>query len=342
MVSSTRQEAVASNSEPRTEDDRGQSKGGAAGSWQRSLLKWILTIGLLAGLGYAAHLWRYFQTHVTTDDAFIEANVSPVSARVHGLVIEVLVEDNQDVVAGSPLLRLDPRDYELALAQAEARLRIAEGAEKASRAAKNAAGIAVSGLQTEHQRKRTLLGGKVVSQEDYEQIDVALRRAQAEFQIASGRLEEARGRTEEARTMVQEARQKLADCTVLAPIGGRVTKLSAEVGQVVQPGQRLAMLVDRGEIWVVANFKETQLTHVRPNQSASFVVDIYPDKVFKARVESLQAGTGSRFALLPPENASGNFVKVVQRIPVKLTIESPTDEYTLFPGMSVVPTIVLE
>ncbi|WP_428261401.1 HlyD family secretion protein [Haliangium sp.] len=301
-----------------------------------------MTIALLAGLAYGAHLWHYFEVHVSTDDAFIEANVSPASARVGGPVIEVLVEDNQEVKAGTTLLRLDPRDYQFALEMAEARLHIAEGAEQATRAAKNAAGIEVAGLKIEHKRKRNLLRGKVVSQEDFEQVDVALRRAQAAFQVAVGRQEEAQGRTREAQAKVEEAREKLADCTVRAPIGGRVTKLSAEVGQVVQPGQRLAMLVDTKHLWVVANYKETQLTGVHPGQSASFVADIYPDTVFKARVDSLQAGTGSRFALLPPENASGNFVKVVQRIPVKLTIESPTDGYTLFPGMSVVPTIDLE
>jgi membrane fusion protein (multidrug efflux system) len=137
-----------------------------------------------------------------------------------------------------------------------------------------------------------------------------------------------------------QAELNLAYTTVRAPMSGRVTKKTVEVGQVVQPGQLFLSVVDLSNVWVVGNYKETDLTSVRPGQPASVTVDTYPGVVFKARVDSIQAGSGAVFSLLPPENASGNFVKVVQRVPVKLVFEpGETAKHALVPGMSVVPTI---
>ena len=139
---------------------------------------------------------------------------------------------------------------------------------------------------------------------------------------------------------MREADLGLEYTTIRAPLRGRVTKKTVEVGQVVQPGQPLLAVVSLEDVWIVANYKETQLTHVRPGQAAEIRVDTYPGLVLKARVDSIQSGTGSRFSLLPPENASGNFVKVVQRIPVKLVLEpGENGRKLLVPGMSVVPTI---
>jgi membrane fusion protein (multidrug efflux system) len=144
----------------------------------------------------------------------------------------------------------------------------------------------------------------------------------------------------EARANLHEAELNLAYTTITAPVAGRVTRRTVEVGQVVQPGQPLLALVDVANVWVVANYKETQLTRVRPGQRATISVDTHPGLVLRARVDSIQSGTGSRFSLLPPENASGNFVKVVQRIPVKLVLEpGQNGPALLVPGMSVIPVI---
>ncbi|MGH7420385.1 MAG: efflux RND transporter periplasmic adaptor subunit, partial [Candidatus Rokuibacteriota bacterium] len=163
--------------------------------------------------------------------------------------------------------------------------------------------------------------------------EVAIRGAEAvsaEAQVA------------EARAALLEAELNREYATITAPVAGRVTRRTVEVGQTVQPGQPLLAIVDAEHVWVIANYKETQLTHVRPGQRAWVTVDTHPDLVFRARVDSIQRGTGSRFSLLPPENASGNFVKVVQRIPVKLVLEPGQNEHALLvPGMSVVPVIEL-
>lgn len=153
-------------------------------------------------------------------------------------------------------------------------------------------------------------------------------------------MEAARGRLTQARGNLQQAELNVAYTTIRAPMTGRVTKKTAEVGQVVQPGLPLLSIVDLNDVWVIGNYKETDLTHVRSGQQATVTVDTYPGVVFKARVDSIQAGSGAVFSLLPPENASGNFVKVVQRVPVKLVFApGENSRHLLVPGMSAVPTI---
>jgi membrane fusion protein (multidrug efflux system) len=160
--------------------------------------------------------------------------------------------------------------------------------------------------------------------------------------IRSAETASAQAKVAEARAALQEAELNLEYATIFAPVAGRVTRRTVEVGQTVQPGQLLLALVDAGHVWVIANYKETQLTHVRAGQRASISVDTHPGLVLRGRVDSIQSGTGSRFSLLPPQNASGNFVKVVQRIPVKLVLEPGQNGHALLvPGMSVVPVIEL-
>jgi membrane fusion protein (multidrug efflux system) len=396
---------------------------------------------------YGVRTWRYWDRHVSTDDAFVEAHVSAVSARVRGTVLEVLVRDNQTVAAGAPLVRLDPRDLEVkvlqaraALATAESRLRMAaagvpmtdastrsqvalaeataaraalgiDGARRvlderrsrllARRAAVQAAQADVTARQADvdraaldRGRTRELLERTLIARQEFDYADIAFKTttaaleaarqrlhaaraevAQAEAELASqevaiaqaGRQREeaeaglgdarsrrgevtvrgaeaagAEAQRAEAQAALREAELNLEYTTILAPIAGRVTRRTVEVGQVVQPGQPLLAVVDVGNVWVVANYKETQLTHVRPGQPATIAVDTHPGLVLRARVDSIQSGTGSRFTLLPPENASGNFVKVVQRIPVKLVLEPGQNGHALLvPGMSVVPVIQL-
>jgi membrane fusion protein (multidrug efflux system) len=396
---------------------------------------------------YGVRLWRYWDRHVSTDDAFVEAHVSPVSARVRGTVLEVLVRDNQEVAAGAPLVRLDPRDLEVKVHQARAvlqtaasRLRMAaagvpmtdestrsqislaeataakatlgiESAERlleerrsrlaARRAAVQAAEADVSSRQADFDRAAldrgrmgALFERALVARQELDHAETALKTTAAALEAARRRLDGARAEATqaeaevatqavalaqarrqreeaeaalanarsrrgevtirsaeassaeaqlaEARAALREAELNVEYTTVTAPVTGRVTRRTVEIGQVVQPGQPLLAVVDVASVWVVANYKETQLTRVRPGQPATISVDTHPGLVLRARVDSIQSGTGSRFSLLPPENASGNFVKVVQRIPVKLVLEpGQTGQALLVPGMSVVPVIEL-
>lgn len=408
---------------------------------------WLAAVAIviLSGAAYWGWLWRYWQARVSTDDAFVEARVAPVSPKIPGAAREVLVGDNQAVRAADVLVRLDSREYEVQVEQARAAVLIARGEDAKARAgvplseestqslvwqaeaalqvslvevdsaesvlgerrarvqARDAAVAAARAAVTreeavferarlDRERIRKLIGDGLVAQQEFDHAEAAFKSARASLEVARRQMEEAeaelqragaevqsqmltvartrklveerraqlanarsrrgevglqraeaeaaRGRLARALAMLHEAELRLADATIPAPIDGRVTKKSVEVGQVVQPGQLLMAIVSRDDVWIVANFKETQLTHVRPGQRASVTVDTYPGVVFRARVDSLQTGTGARFSLLPPENASGNFVKVVQRIPVKLILEPGQDAGRLLvPGMSVVPTI---
>jgi membrane fusion protein (multidrug efflux system) len=400
---------------------------------------------LLGALGYGAYLWYYWQTRVSTDDAYVTAHVAPVGARISGTVVEVRVNDNQDVKAGDVLVRLDPKDYEVALAQARAaadsakadlenalvnvpltdettrslvqqaeaaaagaedasqvaahdleerrnQLKAKEAAEAAARAAVRMAEADLERARLDRDRFRELVQAQMIAQMDYDHADAAFRSAQAALDMARQKVSQAqeeslqaaaavrsqtatfaqtRRRTQEAEAALANARsqrqqvkvrqaqvdaarsretQALANrqqadlnleyATIRAPVGGRVTKKTVEIGQVVQPGQPLLSLVDLDDVWVVANYKETALTHVRQGQRATVTVDTYPGAVFKAHVDSIQAGSGAVFSLLPPENATGNYVKVVQRVPVKLVFEpGENSRHLLVPGMSVVPII---
>jgi membrane fusion protein (multidrug efflux system) len=407
----------------------------------------LVALLLLSAIGYAVHLWRYSQTHVSTDDAFIAGHIAPVSARVAGTVIEVQATDNQDVKAGSVLVRLDPRDYRVAVAQARASVEAAQGelqnaitnvpladettksllreASAAREAAKHGHEIAVHDLeqrQSDLRAKQAAVSGaeatvrgaeadferakldrdriaelyktQLVARQDLDHADATFKNAQASLEVARHKLSEtqdgtaqaaaaiqgqgaavaqarqrvvqseaavataqgnrqqvkvreaaveaARGRLQLAMASLEQAQLNLDYTTIRAPFDGRVSKKTVEVGQVVQAGQALLSVVSLDDIWVIANYKETQLTDVRPGQRATVAVDTYPGTVFKARVDSIQGGSGAVFSLLPPENATGNYVKVVQRIPVKLVLEpGENTQHLLVPGMSVIPTIAL-
>lgn len=422
---------------------------------QRNLV--VLAVGILflllaTGGGL---LWRYYATRVSTDDAFVEGRIAPVSAKVAGMVMRVLVDDNEEVREGQVLVELDPTDYRVKveqaraavaiaesqlraaaeqvpfsretisgqIAQAEAALQAATSAVQTSRlvveqaraivASKEAAlAVAEAELQAaqalrekarlDYDRMHRLVDERAIAQQEYDlakaSYDAASAQvAAAEKKVAQSRreleaaradlrakesgyvysplhlgVESAKAKAEEVKAQLAETRAKqravkireaerelaaarlkealanlelaklqLEDTVIRAPMAGRVTKKTVEVGQVIQPGQPLMAIVSLDDVWIVANFKETQLTHVRPGQKVMITVDAYPGQIFTGTVESIQAGTGARFSLLPPENATGNFVKVVQRIPVKIVLDKKPNPHILRPGMSVVPTILL-
>src|SRR5438552_3716919 len=284
--------------------------------------KLLLTLGCLVGLAtlsYGGYAWYNAITYVSTDDAYVEGTISPVSAKVAGHIVELFVQDNQVVKKGELLMRVDPRDFQAKRDQARAAVATAEAN---LRAARSEVPLTREGTRA--------------------QID----QARAAVQVAMVGVKSAESAVEEARLREMQADLALADLQVeytevRAAVDGVVSKRSVELGQVVQMGQPLLAIVPLQDVWVVANFKETQLARLRTGMKAAVEVDGYPDKSYTGTMESMSAGTGARFSLLPPENATGNWVKVVQRVPVRIHLDGKGigNPHTLRAGMSVVVTI---
>ncbi len=249
-----------------------------------------------------------------TDDAFVEADVVPISSRVSGHVLRVFVSDNQTVKSGDPLVEIDPSDFQARVDQARAKT-----ASQRAQADKTSADLA---------RAKALFAKDEISRE-------TLDHAAASAQSAAADLAQ-------AQAAQRRAELDLSYTKISATQAGRVTRKSVEPGQYVEVGQPLLALVPE-QAWVVANFKETQLTRMRPGQRAEVVVDSYPDQTLRGHVDSIQDGTGARFSLLPAENATGNFVKVVQRVPVKIVLDDRLSGGRLLaPGMSVEASVYLK
>jgi membrane fusion protein (multidrug efflux system) len=406
----------------------------------------LVALGILGWGGWA---WYKASSEVSTDDAYVEGTISPVSAKVSGHVVEMLVRDNQAVKTGEILLRVDPRDYEAKRDQARASVAVAEANVRAARAevplarettrsqvdetraalegsrvgvrssesavdealarleSKRAAAMAMRADVTAAQsaqrkavrdldRMKALMKNDYVSRREHDDALAALETATANLEAVERRLAQTEKEVQQTeaemasrKLAIEQARQRVAEVRgtlarvesqqgqvsvkaaelaraeaelkaahadlavtelnlehtiVRAPSDGVVSKRSVEVGQVVQVGQPLLALVPLHDVWVVANFKETQLTRLRPGLPAEVRIDSYPGMVFTGSVNSISAGTGSRFSLLPPENATGNWVKVVQRVPVKILLDGKTvgNPQPLRAGMSAVVTVRLK
>jgi membrane fusion protein, multidrug efflux system len=251
-------------------------------------------------------------SRVTTDDAYVEGRVHTIAARISGTVKEVYVTDNQSVNKGALLFEIDPVDYELKVNDAQASLEVKK--------------IMLEQASRDKVRAEALYRQEIFPKERYENACTACNLAGAQLKAAE--------------TQLKIARRNLEYTRVYAPSDGYVTKKSIEVGNQIQPGQPLMAVVDMGDIWVTANYKETQLKNVKVGQRAEIKVDTYPGNIFTGKVESIMAGTGSAFSLFPPENALGNYVKVVQRIPVKIVFDKGScDHHKMHIGMSCIPTI---
>jgi membrane fusion protein (multidrug efflux system) len=309
--------------------------------------------------------WLHARQYESTDDAFIDARTVTISPQVGGAIVAVPVTDNQLVSAGATLVDIDPRDYQAAVAQAKGQVDQAVAtvanldaqieAQKAriDQAAKQVAQAqaALTLAERENVRAQELVKRGAGTQQQADQAASTLRQDQASFLAAQAnqvvaekqipvletQKQGAEAQLEQARATLTQAQTNLSRTHITAPVAGRVTKLSAAIGLYAQPGQALLMFVPE-TVWVTANFKETQLAHMRPGQPVEITVDAYPGHTLHGHVDSIQAGSGAAFSLLPPENATGNFVKVVQRVPVKIVFDQPPDVY-LGPGMSVVPTV---
>jgi|YelNatPaOPRAMG01_1025707.scaffolds.fasta_scaffold00463_32 membrane fusion protein (multidrug efflux system) len=331
--------------------------------FRKLLLRLVLILVLLALIGGGVYYWHYLSIYVSTDDAYVSGYVGMVAAQVPGRTAKVLVDNNDYVKQGQVLVILDPKDYQVAVAHAEAALNSLRQ-DLASRYAKvtQAQGeIAQAQAQLKHaitdlNRYGPLYERRVVPKQKLDQVTTQYKVYKATLEQAQGKEREALaaigGSTsipineqpaiKEAKARLEQARLNLSYTEVKAHIDGFITKRSVEVGNWVQPGQPLMALVPlrTSDLWIEANYKETQLTHVCIGQPADVEVDTYPGVKFKGRVDSIMAGTGAAFTLLPPENATGNWVKVVQRVPVKIVLLPPFPENKpLRLGMSSIVTI---
>ncbi|MGH7812621.1 MAG: efflux RND transporter periplasmic adaptor subunit [Candidatus Binataceae bacterium] len=306
----------------------------------------VAIAAIAVGLGPGLRYYRYFETHVSTDDAYVDGTVTLVSPRVAGTVTKVYVEDNWSVKAGAPLLALDPSGFEVRVDQARAQLERTRQSVDELYAGVDAARAGVTLVQSQlrqaridYNRAKALKDQGVVSAENYDQATTGLRVAMADLALAKHQLSQAeaalgpeldsdrarydRPIVRQAEAVLEAAKLDLAYTRIAAPGAGIVTHKTAHAGQRVEPGEPLLAIVAASRLYVTANFKETQLTDVRVGQPAEIEADIYPGAVYRGHVDSISMGTGSAFALLPPENATGNWVKVVQRLPVKIVFDPP-------------------
>jgi membrane fusion protein, multidrug efflux system len=309
----------------------------------RRVLLAVVIIALAAGVVPAIHLYNYFETHVSTDDAYVDGTVALVSSRVSGTVTALYVEDNWTVKEGQLLLELDPRDFEVRVQQAQAQFERAKQTVDEMYAQVEAAqsGLKLTESQLnqariDYNRAKELKAQGVVSAEYYDQAATGYRvglsnKALAEHQLAQARAAlgpEAEDHSRYDRPVVKQAaaaleaaKLDLGYTKIYAPFPGIVTHKTVHIGHRVQVGEPLMAVVPLKHLYVTANFKETQLTDVRVGQHATVEADIYPGYTYQGHVDSISMGTGAAFSLLPPENATGNWVKVVQRVPVKIVFD---------------------
>ena len=333
----------------------------------------ILAIIALAALGYGAKLWYHSTHYVETENAYVAGHVHPVSSRIGGVVVKVLVEDNQAVKAGDVIAELDPADQRVKVEQIEAQIASArqqviqaEAQVAQVRAQAGAASAQVAQSQAllvranqDAARFSQLYSStmKAVSKAEVDAAnasragataDLAARRgnaeaAQAQISAAGAARDVVKAQIKVLQTQLKDAQQQLAYNNIVAPVAGRLGRRSVEVGARVQPGQQLAAIVQE-EVWITANFKETQLAGLQPGQAVKVVIDALPKQPLTGRLESFSPASGNQFALLPADNATGNFTKIVQRVPVKIVLR-PEDikalKGRLVPGMSAMAEIEL-
>jgi len=339
-------------------------------SWWSVLRRHPLATGTVAVVAVAVAIggvlwWLQARQYESTDDAFIDARSASISSQVNGAIVDLPATDNQLVDAGAMLARIDDRDYRAAVDQTKAQIDQAQGTisnldaqieaqqariEQADKQVTEAQ-AALTFAQEENVRAQDLVKRGAGTQQraqqtasDSRQRQAALAAAQANLAAAQKQIPVlqtqravATGQLEQAQAARELADANLTRTVIVAPTAGRVTRLTAAKGNYAQVGQALMMFVPR-EFWVTANFKETQLTYMQPGQHVEIRIDAYAGRSFPGHVDSIQAGSGAVFSLLPPENATGNFVKVVQRVPVKIVFDTEPDVY-VGPGMSVVPEV---
>jgi membrane fusion protein (multidrug efflux system) len=323
---------------------------GRRGKKRRVLLVVGAVVLLAAGIfGVRAWLAR---GDVDTDDAFVEADVVAVAPRVGGTIAEVLVAENAPVTRGQPILKLDDADYRLRVRQASAELdtaraqaAVADAQVRAARASVSKADAEAEKAQLDLRRAEELKAGDAIAADRFDATRIAGETARAgastnraQYAAALASAELAHARVGAAQAAVDLAKLQLSYTVVSAASDGVASRLGARVGQIVQPGQVLGQLVP-SRTYLVANFKETQTGPIRPGQKVEVEIDAYGGRRLEGRVESISGGTGARFALLPPDNASGNFVKVVERVPVRIAWVNLPADLPLRAGLSANVTV---
>lgn len=327
-----------------------------------------LAFAVVAAASYASHWWSSGRFIEDTDDAYVGADVTVISAKVPGYIAEVAVMDNQFVKAGDLLARIDVRDYQAALAKADgavaaqqARLANLDAVEQLQQAVISQAKAQIDARSAEAQRAQydrvryqTLVGSQAVSVQSAQRVEATWKTAQADRAHAEAGLLGARQQLAVIGTQRQQARAALAQAEaereqarlnigyteLRAPVDGYVGNRRAKLGAYAAAGSQLLAVVPAHGLWVDANFKEDQLARMQVGQAVSVTADILPGRTFHGRVESIAPATGAQFSVLPPENATGNFTKIVQRVPVRVRLEGTDADFgALRPGLSVIAEI---
>lgn len=321
----------------------------------------ILLIAIAAGILYWLKAIHPFKT---TDNAYLKAHTSLISPKETGYVREVLFQDNQKVMPGDLLVVIDDHDFQARVAQAEAQVLLEKAriktleTDKLTQGAKirqEVANIAASEADLDRAAKDLKRFGNLAEegavsaqtrdtaesthkQANAQRDKVRSARQEAESHLAAldAQIEETRARIKAAEANLELARISLANTRITAPMAGIIGNRSVQVGQLVKPGSPLGFLIPVEDLFVEANFKETQIAHMQPGQPVQIKIDVYPDEVFDGVVDSFSPASGSEFSMLPPENATGNFTKIVRRVPVKIAFQPDTDLSRLKPGLSTV------
>ncbi|EEZ89831.1 conserved hypothetical protein [Vibrio harveyi 1DA3] len=328
-------------------------------SSKSKLTKILFLLVCAIGFGAMYWSWQYSDSHPSTEDAYVRAKILSVAPQVQGQVISVEAKDFQVVNKGDLLLKIDSRPYLLAVKQAKAAYQLAvqqhDVADKQVTEAVAGLDAARSNLteaQLEYKRTNSLVKRKLASDQDLDTAKNKLANAQASLEQARATVEKAianRGEEGAEAAVVQQAAAQLAQAElnlsytdITSPVDGIAGEINTHTGSVVGIGQTLFPVIVKGSYWVRANFKETDLTHIKAGMHAEVVIDMYPDVVWDAKVEELSPASGTSFSLMPPENATGNWVKIKQRFPVRLTLEVPEGAPQLRVGASSEVTVDLK
>jgi len=349
-------------------DGEEQGDEGKTPLYKRPLAVAGILLVLLILIIVAIVFWRHSSHHETTDDAFVDGHTSQVAAQVGGRVRKLYITDNQHVAAGDPLIDIDSRDNDVKVAQARGQLAQSEGQYEQSEAQvavqrANVAQAEANVREAEADLTKAVqdlnrykaVNPDAVPRQQYDQavstertarakrdaMVMSARSARAQIEVALAQVRAGKASVDAAQANVDAADLQTSYTRVVAPMAGRVARRTVEAGNVISEGQALMAIIS-DELWVTANYKETQLTKMQPGQSVEIVVDAYPDVKFRAHVDSIQRATGAYFSMLPAENATGNYVKVVQRVPVKIVFDdNRVRDYAIGPGMSVTPDVTL-
>ena len=304
-------------------------------------LFWLIVIMAVVLIGghYAIRYLVYHILYESTDDAFVDGHIVSISPKISGQITKVLVDDNQQVRMGDLLITIDPCDYQARVEAYQAALQVARAEAQKAKASISAAKAQADNAAMDLKRYEELKSTSSISKQDLDRAKAAAASTQAELDVAVKQAVAADARIVQTQADLKQANLELSYTQIYCPQDGRVAQKHAERGSFVAVGQPLMAIIPY-EVWVTANFKETQISSIYPGRKVSISVDAFPGEKFEGRVNSIQAGTGAKFSLLPPENATGNYVKVVQRVPIKITFEESMDDLKhLALGMSVEPDV---